>query len=227
MSQIEIYNQDCNEFMTHCKDKQFDLAIVDPPYFDGPNKLGYFGASISSRGVVRNGYKKTCDWEVPGQEYFDELIRVSKHQIVWGINYFNIKNIGPGRIIWDKVNQKSSFSDCEIAYCSMHDSVRLLRYMWNGMLQGKSIAEGATPRGDKKLNEKRIHPTQKPVLLYDWLLMKYAKPGMTILDTHLGSGSICISAHKSGINLIGCEKTEQYFLDAKSRLEQFRNQMSF
>ena len=224
---IELYHGDCLKSMRTYKDKQFDLAIVDPPYFDVPDKLGYYGAYVSSSGVVREGYQKTKDWDVPGQEYFEELIRISKHQIIWGINYFNIKNLGPGRIIWDKVNLDSSFSDCEIAYCSVHDSVRMFSYMWNGMLQGKSISEGRIQQGNKKLNEKRIHPTQKPVLLYDWILMKYAEKGMKVIDTHLGSGSICISAHKAGIDLVGYEKTESFFIAAKERLEQFQSQLSF
>jgi len=215
------------DYMAQCGDKVFDLAIADPPYFNGPNKLGYYSASVSSSGVVRDGYKKTKDWDVPGQEYFDELLRVSKNQIIWGINYFNIKNLGPGRIIWDKVNLSSSFSDCEIAYTSCHDSIRLFTYMWNGMLQGKSIAEGRIQQGNKKLNEKRIHPTQKPVILYDWLLMKYVKPGMKIIDTHLGSGSIGIAAHRANVDLAGCEKTKEIFDSAKERIEAAQNQLTF
>lgn len=224
---IEFYQGDCLDYMKTCSDNQFDLAICDPPYFDGPNKLGYYGASVSSVGVNREGYKKTKDWDVPGQDYFDELKRVSRHQIIWGINYFNIKNPGSGRIIWDKVNGESSFSDCEIAYTSCHDSVRMFSYLWNGMLQGKNMYEGKIQRGNKKLNEKRIHPTQKPVVLYDWLLENYAKPGMEIIDTHLGSGSSCISAHKFGCDLIGCEKTEEYFIAAKNRYNIFSAQLSF
>lgn len=215
------------KYMADCSDKQFDLAICDPPYFSGPDRLGYYGASISSSGVVRDGYEKTDDWDVPGQDYFDELLRISKHQIIWGINYYYIKNLGTGRIIWDKVNGDSSFSDCEIAYCSIHDSVRMFSYLWNGMMQGKNMYEGKIQRGNKKLNEKRIHPTQKPVVLYDWLFENYAKPGMKIIDTHLGSGSICISAHKFGVGLVGCEKTKEYVLAAQERYNIFSSQLSF
>ncbi len=215
------------DYMKDCKDNKFDLAICDPPYFNGPEKLGYYGASVSSVGIQRTGFKKTKDWIVPKQNYFDELQRISKHQIIWGINYYNIKNLGSGRIIWDKVNQQTTYSDCEIAYCSIHDSVRMFSYLWNGMLQGKNMYEGKVQRGNKKLNEKRIHPTQKPVVLYDWLLEKYAKPGMKIIDTHLGSGSICISAHKFGVGLIGCEKTKEYALTAQKRYDNFAAQTSF
>ncbi len=224
---IEIKHIDCMDYMATCSDKKFDIAICDPPYFNGPNKLGYYGAHISSVGVDRPGYEKTDDWEISTQDYFDELKRVSKHQIIWGINYFDIKNIGPGRIVWDKVNQNSTFSDCEIAYCSMHDSVRMFSYMWNGMLQGKSMSEGKVQQGNKKKNEKRIHPTQKPVILYDWLMMKYVRLGMKILDTHLGSGSICISANIFGVDLVGCEKTKKYATEAQERYNQFTSQRMF
>lgn len=119
---IEIKHIDCMDYMSTCRAKQFDLAIVDPPYFNGPDKLGYYGARISPIGVDRPGYKKTEDWGVPEEDYFRELIRVSKEQIIWGINYYPIENIGSGRIVWDKVNGDSSFSDCEIAYASQHDT---------------------------------------------------------------------------------------------------------
>ena len=212
------------DYMSNCRSKQFDWTIADPPYFNGPDKLGYYGARISPIGVDRPGYKKTTDWDVPGEDYFREVIRVSKNQIIWGINYYPIQNIGPGRIIWDKVNGKSSFSDCEIAYVSSHDSVRIFPFMWNGMMQGKGIRNGRIQQGNKKLNEVRIHPTQKPVALYDWLLSKYVKNGMTVLDTHLGSGSSCISAYKAGIDLVGCEKTKSFAIASQKRLDEFMAQ---
>ena len=221
---IEINYIDCMDYMSTCRPKQFDWAIVDPPYFNGPDKLGYYGARISPIGVDRPGYEKTKDWDVPGEDYFKELIRVSKNQIIWGINYYPIQNIGPGRIIWDKVNGESSFSDCEIAYVSSHDSVRIFPFMWNGMMQGKGIRNGRIQQGNKKLNEVRIHPTQKPVALYDWLLSKYVKNGMTVLDTHLGSGSSCISAYKAGIDLVGCEKTKSFSIASQKRLDEFMSQ---
>lgn len=213
-----MYNMDCMDYLKTCKDKEFDIAIVDPPYFNGPNKLGYFGKSVSSVGVNREGYKKTEHWDVPGEEYFSELSRVSKNQIVWGINYYPITNLGPGRIVWDKVNSRSSFSDCEIAYCSFHDSVRLFVFMWNGMLQGKSIEDGRIQQGNKKKNEKRIHPTQKPVVLYRWLFQNYSKPGDKIIDTHIGSGSICIAASDFNLDLVGCEIDADTFKLAKDRV---------
>lgn len=223
---VDLFNIDCMEYMADQPDDAFDLAIVDPPYFDGPNKLGYFGARTSPIGVSRPGYDKTNNWSVPDKAYFNELQRVSRDQIIWGINYYDIQNLGPGRIIWNKLNAGSSFSDCEIAYCSLHYSVRLYEHMWNGMLQGATAISGRTHQGNKKLNEKRIHPTQKPVKLYEWLLSKYATPGMRILDTHLGSGSSAIAAHYFGCEFAGCEIDPEYFKLAHERYLNETRQMA-
>ena len=215
---------DCMKYLPDFPDKYFDLAIVDPPYFSGPEKRGFYGKRVSPIGVQRH-YPPSDEWNIPDKNYFEELFRVSKNQIIWGCNYFDY-HFGPGRIVWDKCNGDSPFSDCEIAYCSMHDSVRLFRYMWNGMLQGKSIYEGAIAQRNKKLNEKRIHPTQKPVALYDWLIKKYAKIGDLILDTHVGSASSLISCYKNGYDYIGFEKDEGYYGAANKRLNEFKSQMT-
>lgn len=217
----QLYNLDCMEGMETFPDKYFELAIVDPPYFSGPERRGYYGRKVSPIGVKRT-YEKSMHWAVPGKAYFDELIRVSKNQIIWGVNYFDYP-FAPGRIIWDKCNGKSSFSDCEIAFCSLHDSVRLFRYMWNGMMQGKSIEEGYIQQGNKKLNEKRIHPTQKPVLLYEWLLTTYAKQGDKILDTHAGSASSLIACEELGYDYIGFELDPKYCRLARERMKSYRN----
>lgn len=217
-----LYNMDCMEGMKEIPDKFFDIAIVDPPYFSGPEKRGYYGRKVSPIGVKRS-YEISENWQVPREEYFDELFRVSKNQIIWGCNYYNYK-FGAGRIVWDKCNGNSSFSDCEIAYCSYHDSVRLFRYMWNGMMQGKSFTEGHMQQGDKTLNEIRIHPTQKPVNLYKWLLMKYAKPGDKVLDTHVGSASSLIACYDMGFEYMGFEIDKEYYKTAQKRLEDFKSQ---
>ncbi len=154
---------------------------------------------------------------MPGKEYFMELERVAKYYIVWGCNYYN-HVFPPGRIVWDKCNGKSTFSDAEIAATNLFDSVRLFPFMWNGMCQGKSILEGRTMQGNKKKNEQRIHPTQKPIALYEWLLKSYAKEGWRILDTHLGSGSIAIACHELGLPLLGIEIDKQYYDGARKRL---------
>lgn len=219
------YNMDCLSAMQQMPDKYFDLAVVDPPYFSGPERRNFYGRQVSPIGVQRM-YKQSEVWQVPDERYFDELRRVSKQQIIWGVNYFNY-SFSPGRVVWDKCNGASSFSDCEIAYCSLHDSVRLYRYMWNGMCQGKSITEGYIMQGDKSKNEKRIHPTQKPVALYAWLYQQYAKPGDKILDTHLGSGSSRIAAWKLGLDFVGFEIDKYYFDLQEQRFAEEQRQLSF
>lgn len=213
-----VHNVDCLDFLKTQPDASFDLAIVDPPYFSGPERRSYFGSRISKNGVSRV-YRKTPRWEVPTNEYFDELCRVARHYIVFGCNYYEYK-FHPGRIVWDKCNGQSSYSDCELAATDLFESVRLFRYMWNGMMQGKSIAEGHIMRADKSKNEKRIHPTQKPVLLYGWLLESFAKAGWRILDTHLGSGSSRIAAYQLGVDFTACEIDPGYVALQQRRFEE-------
>ena len=219
MLDFGYYNMDCKEGMKEFPDKYFDLAVVDPPYYSGPEKRGYYGKSESTTLVKRNYYHVGESWELPDEEYFKELFRVSKNQIIFGINYFDVK-VGPGRIVWDKCNGSSTFSDCEIAYCSLQNTVRLFRYMWNGMMQGKSIEEGHIMQGNKKKNEKRIHPTQKPVMLYLWILREYAHIGDKILDTNVGSASSLIACHRQRLQYVGFEKDKKYYIDSKKRLEE-------
>lgn len=218
------YCMDCLEAMRKIPDKYFDLAICDPPYFSGPERRGYYGCKVSKIGVHRD-YPISPQWEIPGNEYFQELLRVSKKYIVWGCNYFDFA-FSHGRIIWDKCNASSSFSDCEIAATDFHESVRLFRYMWNGMMQGKSITEGHIQQGDKTKNEIRIHPTQKPTALYAWIFSRYAKPGDKILDTHLGSGSSRIAAYDAGLDFVGFEIDPDYFKAQEERFATHIAQMS-
>ena len=203
------------DFLREQPDGSFDLAICDPPYFSGPERRMFYGSKTSGIGV-RRIYAQSERWIVPGPEYFDELKRVSRKYIVWGCNYFDYV-FAPGRIVWDKCNISSSFSDCELAATNLFDSVRLFPFMWNGMLQGKSADDGRTMQGNKKLNEKRIHPTQKPVALYGWLLKNFAEAGWSILDTHLGSGSSRIAAYRMGYDFTGCEIDPAYFLAQQER----------
>ena len=188
---IELINIDCMEFMKTVPDKAFDLAIVDPPY-QGNDAIGL----INGNGHAAN----RKDYHVfknvmPDQKYFDELKRVSKNQIVWGGNFFGLSG---GVIAWNK--NGTAFGEGEVAICSTHKSVRFFEYTWNGMLQG-----------DMKNKENRIHPTQKPVQLYKWLLKNYAKEGDRILDTHLGSGSIAIACHDYKFELTATEIDTEYF----------------
>jgi len=212
---INIIHGDCMTAMASMPDKVFDLAIVDPPYFSGPERRGYYGQRVPSIGVSRQ-YRKADKWILPTLEYFTELQRVAKAYIFFGCNYFNFP-FHSGRIVWDKVNGASSYSDCEIAATSLFDHVRIFRYMWNGMLQGESATNGTKMQGNKKLNEKRIHPTQKPVILYKWIISKYAKQGDKILDTHIGSGSSAIAAYDLGYDFTGYEIDAEYFQGAAER----------
>lgn len=225
MAESMAYNMDCMQAMRDMPDKYFDIAIVDPPYFSGPERRGYYGRKVSKTGIERVNHPISNVWTVPGPEYFRELERVSKRYIVFGCNYYDYI-FAPGRIVWDKCNGASTFSDCEIAATNFHDSVRLFRYMWNGMCQGKSIEEGNIMQGDKRKNEKRIHPTQKPVALYKWLISKYAKNGDKILDTHLGSGSSRIAAYDFGIDFIGYELDSETFERQERRFQEYASQIS-
>lgn len=224
MLDFGYYHMDCMNGMKQFPDKYFNIAVVDPPYFSGPEKRNYYGRTISPIGVQRH-YKPSDEWSTPDKAYFDELARVSKHQIVWGCNYFDY-HFGPGRIVWDKCNGDSCFSDCEIAYCSMHDSVRLFRYMWNGMFQGKSIQQGTIQQGNKSLNEKRIHPTQNPVNLYRWIVKKYIQSGWKVLDTHTGSASSLIAYHEARLRFVAFEKDEYMYELSMKRYKAETAQMS-
>lgn len=230
MLDFGYYNMDCMQGMKEFPDKYFDLAIVDPPYgrkeHGGRNRSGYVRQKNGSKIFVKDGQYENRKWdnEPPSEDYFNELMRVSKNQIIFGYNYFDYPLIG-GRIVWDKCNDGSNQSDAEIAYCSMNDRIDIFRYMWRGMFQGKSITEGTTQQGNKRLNEKRIHPTQKPVALYEWLLNRYAKPDDVILDTHVGSASSLIACYNTNHKFVGFELDEYYYKVSKQRLDTEMAQM--
>ena len=217
---INLYNKDCIKALKEMQDNQFDLAIVDPPYGIGVNKGGH---SLAGNGDFKGGnfnVKATkyvggeWDNDRPNEEYFKELLRGSKNVIIWGGNYFaDLLRSSSCWIVWDKDNGTSYQADCELAYTNFDTAVRKYRYRWWGLLQE-----------DMKNKEKRIHPTQKPIRLYEWLLMNYAKDGDKILDTHLGSGSIAIACHNLGFDLEGYELDKEYFDAAKKRLEQHQAQ---
>ena len=204
---------DCMEYMRTLPDKYFDLAIVDPPY--GINAANTFGGEErkSGNGAANKTAFEKKDWDlnVPDKSYFDELMRVSKNQIIWGANYMsNFLPPSMGWIVWDKDNGTTKFSDAELAFSSFDRALRIWKYTWNGMIQG-----------DMKNKEVRFHPTQKPVKLYQWLLQNYAKPEFKVLDTHLGSGSSAIAAHYFGVaEFVGTELDEDYY---KACCERFEN----
>lgn len=196
---IKLINGDCLDAMRKMPDNAFELAIVDPPYGIGINKsgrLGHYG-----------GKDKTWDNEIPSLEYFKQLSRVSINQIIWGGNYFTMP---PTRcfIIWDKQQpEKISFASCEMAWTSFDKSAKT----YYQRPQNADLC--------------RIHPTQKPVRLYEWILKNYAKEGDKILDTHLGSGSIAIACHNLGYSLTGYEIDEDYYKAAVNRYNNHASQM--
>ena len=184
--------------------------------YDLPDNYLVPGTEKSITCVKRNFIKqakKLASQEVVGEAYFKEVARVSKNQILWGENYFQYPGKPVGRIIWDKVNDSSSFSHAEIASCSMIKGVRIFRYMWNGMIQQ-----------DMKHKEIKIHPFQKPVSLYEWLLKNYAKPGDKILDTHGGPCSLAIACDILGFSIDAYEIDPDYYQAAKERLERYQRQ---
>ena len=199
----EAYLIDCMEYMATLPDKAFELAIVDPPY-GGNDAIGMKdNDDFKSQAAKRTNYKQFSNTEPP-KEYWAELFRVSKHQIVWGCNFYTNVNLNGGRVVWDK--KGTAFGRAEEAYCSKTKSVNIFEYTWNGMLQ-----ENMTTK------EIRIHPTQKPVELYKWLLTHYSKDGDRILDTHLGSGSSRIAAYDLGFDFVGCEIDPDYFKAQEER----------
>lgn len=195
----KIHNMDCMEGMKEIPDKYFELAIVDPPYGIGINKsgrLGHYG-----------GKGKTWDNSTPDEDYFEELKRVSQNQIIWGGNYFSI-GATRGFIIWDKRQPENvSFASCEYAWSSFDRSAKTFY------------------KSPINADSNRIHPTQKPVALYKWLLTNYAKPGDKILDTHVGSASSFIACYDLGFDILGYEIDKDYWELATQRVEQHKRQM--
>ena len=199
-SKIELHNIDCLPFMKQCEDKQFDLAIVDPPY-----GIGYSGRD--GQKTIKYDNKKKWDNETPTQEYFDELFRISKNQIVWGANYFTkFFELGKGIICWFK-HQNGNFSQWEMAYTSIGNAKHF-------------------DRSYQQDQYNKIHPTQKPIELYRWLLHTYANKGDKIFDSHLGSGSIAVACDDLGFDLTACEIDKEYFDKASKRLDVYRRQQT-
>ena len=211
---LTIHNEDCMKIMAQYEDDYFDLCICDPPYGIGMSggKIGGDKCGISKE------YKNFAgdDLSAPNEDYFKELKRVSKNQIIWGANHFCSIFGGSSScwLVWDKENT-GNFADCELAYTSFNTAVRIFHYRWNGMLQG-----------DMKNKEQRIHPTQKPVKLYNWIYKNYAQEGQKILDTHLGSGSNAISAHYAKMGeFVGCELDADYYEASIKRIHQETRQL--
>jgi len=210
LGELDLRLADCMDVMREAPDKFYDLAIVDPPYGIGEHggKVRFGPKSLAKGfGGAKPYAKKSWDNEPPTSEYFAELIRVSKNQIIWGGNFFPLPPT-PCLIIWDKKYEPGGcdFADCEIAWASFKTAARIFRKPWIGF-------------GTINSGETRIHPTQKPVALYEWLLRKYAQPGQLILDTHMGSGSIAIACNNVGHPLTACEIDKEYYDQALERIK--------
>jgi len=195
----EVTNEDNMAMMSRYPNKFFDLAIVDPPYGIDFGKFNRTNTDSTGVKVKANKYKQ-ADWDtgIPNQEYFDELMRVSKNQVIWGGNYFPLP---PTQcfIFWYKQNPVANFSDGELAWTSFKKPALCFDYRYYGNLSGNTSAEA------------KHHPTQKPIALYDFVLKKLGKPGQSILDTHLGSGSSRIAAYDLGFDFYGCELDPDYY----------------
>ena len=215
MLDFGYYNMDCMQGMKEFPDKYFDLAIVDVPYGIGEN-----GDKNHTRSIIAKSkdYKSFAgnDLNPPDKEYFDELFRVSKNQIIFGANHFisKIPFDSSCWIVWDKDNGENDFADCELAWTSFNSAVRRFKYRWQGMLQQ-----------NMKNKEIRIHPTQKPVAHYEWILSRYAKDGDIILDTHVGSASSLIACYNTNHKFVGFELDKYYYELSKKRLDAEMEQM--
>ena len=210
---IQITNEDNMQLMARYPDNHFDLAIVDPPYGLG-DRLVKGGANGKMGTLKKLADDKVTTWDkIPSQKYFIELQRVTKKQIIFGGNYF-LDYLGKtdGFIVWDKQNGTNMMADAELAWQNVKGTTRMYRgHIFKGI--------GCT-------KYKTIHPTQKPKLLYEWILDNYAKEGDKILDTHLGSGSIAIACHNLKYDLTACELDEEYYKAAMKRIEKHKQQLT-
>ena len=206
---INLYNGDCMEAMKGMEENAYDLAIVDPPY-GGNDAIGLKDNKKQGKQATKRTNYNVFENTAPTPEYFTELKRVSKNQIIWGVNFYNNFDLSGGRLVWDK--KGTAFGRAETAYLSMTKSVNICEIVWNGMIQH-----------DMKNKEDRIHPTQKPVSLYKWLLHNYAKEGDRILDTHGGSMSIAIACYDLGFDLDLWEIDKDYY---SAGVERFQKHIS-
>ena len=219
---ITATNEDCMDLLKRTPDKYYELSIVDPPYGIGADKAQNAAAeqrkNAKGNSKAGRGWKeyKFSDWdnETPTDEYFDELFRVSKKQIIWGGNYFKyIWNYSNSFLIWNKMQRDFSLADGELAwYSETNKAMRTFDFSRGGALANNNKNGG------------RFHPTQKPVKLYEWILMNYAKEGDKILDTHRGSASLDIACYNLGFDLVTCELDTDYFNDGNKRLKQHQDQ---
>jgi len=225
---MKITNEDNMLLMARYPDNYFDLAIVDPPYGIGASKQNESTSKIKGRqnSIVKRSNLKTKEWDnkIPKKEYFDELFRVSKNQIIFGGNYFPLPLINSW-IVWNKLQVLETRSDGELAWTSFKRPLKIVTLLQDGFKRGQNVGYDQPVIYNVPFSGKQtIHPTQKPIALYKWILDKYAKQGDKILDTHLGSGSIAIACHDYGFDLTACELDKEYFDLAIKRITQHQSQ---
>lgn len=238
MSNSIVFNEDCMVGMKRYPDKYFDLAVCDVEYGIDVTNMAFLKETKTTvkqkNGNRLNGnrnkvahLKKDWDKEPPSQEYFNELKRVSKEQLIFGVEYVKWEGLGTGIVKWNKgVPKGMSFKPYEKAYCSLIDYEMELDLLWAGMCQAKSLSEPMTQQGNKKLNEKRNHPCYKPILIYDLLYKIFLPNGGKVIDTHLGGGSNRISADKfGGIDFTAFEIDKDYFDAQEKRFNQYKSQL--
>lgn len=234
---VNFHYIDCMEFMANVPDKAYKWVVADIPYGIGVGKMAYLtemNTTVKQKnGTYLNANKNKTpyiikDWDsnTPTQAYFDEAVRVSENQIIFGINYVDWKGVGKGRIKWNKGFAKGiSFNKYEYAYCSSIEDEIEIEFLWAGMMQAKSLKEPMTQQGNKNKNEKRIHPTHKPVRLYSKIFIDIIKEPCKILDTHGGGMSVAIASDELGFDIDICEIDKDYFTDGFNRFTEYKRQL--
>ena len=209
-----VYLMDCMDLLKQIPDKYFELAVVDPPYGIGADKKNSTSKVQCKKSAAKSSYFGKQEWDsnIPSEQYFNLLINSSDKKIIWGANYFGL--VG-GMLYWHKNVTMPTYSDGELAWLSWQNKIDYLELTWHGMLQS-----------DMKNKEDRIHPTQKPIKLYEWIFKNYAKPNDKILDTHLGSGSSRIAADKANLPFVGCELDSDYFYASVKRFNEYSAQQT-
>lgn len=249
----KVYHMHNCLFLQNMPTKKIDFVYDDPPYAIGESNKNHKSrnTAIKQKNGNKLKAKDNCyvseDWDnkAPSDQYFNHLFRTSKVQVIWGGNYFKqlgipfktprrndflqfIKDYPIGWILWDKVNSTNDFNDCELAWTNTDKPSVIIQFMWNGMMQGKSITEGTMQQGNKKLNEKRIHPTQKPMAINRWIFHNYLPKDIinpVVYDGHVGSGGSRITAHEYNCHFIGCETSLINFNNQEKRFTNYISQI--
>ena len=234
----EVYYADCNNPVNGIStypDNSFDYAVVDTNWGVGETKISPKSRNTPVKQLNGSTLKisdkdySDANWdnERPSKEYFNQLFRISRFQIIKGGNHLTdlLPEFSSGRIVWDKVNGNNDFSDAEIFWTNCFSSVRIFYYMWNGMMQGESLLNPRKQQGDKKLNEKRIHRSQTPVKVYDWIYKNIIPEGSRVIDTHTGSGSNRISAYKANCHFTGYEIGLKEYEDQEKRWSEVKPEL--